>query len=142
MILFAGLFLTGAVYGDDTAATLRKVENRNHVCMVNDMEMGKPQIPVQVGDKIYYGCCEGCTGALKNDRSARYSKDPATGREVDKAKAFITSNQDGTVLYFESEETARKYHASISQMKKSFQNGKGSGASDGQQSNRRRNAHH
>lgn len=81
----------------------------SQVCMVNDTFMNKTQIPVVVEGKTYYGCCEGCVGRLKGDRAVRFSKDPVTGREVDKAAAYITTQPDGTVLYFESMETAKKY---------------------------------
>ncbi|MCC6503740.1 MAG: hypothetical protein IT362_11495 [Deltaproteobacteria bacterium] len=83
----------------------------SQVCMVNDTYMNKPQIPVTVEGKTYYGCCEGCVGRLKGDRSVRFSKDPVTGQEVDKAAAYITMQPDGTVLYFKSMETAKKYES-------------------------------
>ncbi len=79
------------------------------VCMVNDAVMGKPQIPVMVGDKTYYGCCNGCASTLQNKRHMRYSNDPLTGKEVDKASAFILTGPAGRALYFESSETALKY---------------------------------
>lgn len=82
------------------------------VCMVNDAIMGKPQIPVQVGKKTYYGCCKGCVSTLQTKRHMRYSNDPVTGKEVDKATAFIMSGLAGKALYFESLETAQKYIAS------------------------------
>lgn len=81
------------------------------VCMVNDAVMGKTQIPVKFEGKTYYGCCEGCVGTLKTDRSARYAKDPVTGKEVDKAKAVILEGSGGEALYFESLETASRYRA-------------------------------
>lgn len=79
------------------------------VCMVNDAVMGKTQIPVKYEGKTYYGCCEGCVETLKTDRSARYAKDPVTGREVDKAKAVILEGAGGAALYFESLDTASRY---------------------------------
>ncbi|TAN64396.1 TRASH domain-containing protein [bacterium] len=79
------------------------------VCMVNNAFMGKAQIPVKINGKTYYGCCKNCAKRLKGERSARYSKDPLTGKEVDKAAAFIAAKPDGDVLYFESEETAHNY---------------------------------
>ncbi len=85
----------------------------SQVCMVNDTFMNKPQIPVSVEGKTYYGCCEGCVSRLKGDRSVRFSTDPVTGREVDKAAAYITTQPDGTVLYFESMETAKKYASQL-----------------------------
>lgn len=81
------------------------------VCYVNNAYMGKEQIPVEVEGKIYYGCCEGCVDKLKNKRETRYALDPMTGKEVDKALAYIVlkPNGNGEVLYFESEENYIKY---------------------------------
>src|SRR3990170_8186978 len=79
------------------------------VCMVNDTVMEKLQIPVPFEGKMYYGCCEGCVERIKTDRSVRYAKDPVTGKEVDKAKAFIMEGPAGEALYFESSATAAKY---------------------------------
>lgn len=81
------------------------------VCYVNNAYMGKEQIPVEVDGKIYYGCCEGCVDKLKNMREIRFALDPLTGKEVDKALAFIVLKPDGNgeVLYFESEENYIKY---------------------------------
>ena len=81
------------------------------VCYVNNAYMGKEQIPVEVDGKIYYGCCEGCVDKLKNMREIRYALDPLTGKEVDKALAYIVlkPNGNGEVLYFESEENYIKY---------------------------------
>ncbi len=81
----------------------------SEVCMVNDAVMGKAQIPVQFEGKTYYGCCEGCVERIKTDRSVRYSKDPVTGKEVDKAKAFIMEGPQGEALYFESKASAARY---------------------------------
>jgi len=86
------------------------VTDTSHVCMVNNMDMGKPQIPVKVGDQTYYGCCKMCEGILKKDRSARFAKDPVSGKEVDKAKAVIGAKPNGEVLYFESEETFKSFN--------------------------------
>ncbi|WP_143960930.1 hypothetical protein [Litoribacter populi] len=83
------------------------------VCMVNNAFMGKKQFPVEFGDKMYYGCCEMCVNTIQNDRSVRYAKDPLTGKEVDKSKAFITlepGHPYGGVLYFESKENYEKYN--------------------------------
>src|SRR3990170_6550898 len=95
------LFLVIASAGTVLAEQLRRVTDISHVCMVNNMDMGKPQIPVKVGDQTYYGCCKMCEGILKKDRSARFAKDPVSGKEVDKAKAVIGAKPNGEVLYFE-----------------------------------------
>lgn len=100
-----------AVSGKDASQNIQQPVKPADVCMVNDTYMGKAQIPVQVDGKTYYGCCQGCVSRLKGDRSLRYAKDPVTGREVDKAAAFIAAKPDGTTLYFESSETASAYMA-------------------------------
>lgn len=89
--------------------------DRSKVCFINDQYMGKPQIPVPVDGKTYYGCCQGCADRLREDRSTRFAKDPHTGKEVDKATAFIASDPRGgaQVLYFESADTYAAYRASV-----------------------------
>ena len=81
------------------------------VCMVNDTYMAKKQIPVPVGDKIYYGCCEGCVGTLTNKSESRHAIDPFNGSTVDKASAFIVlvPESQGKVLYFNSEENYKNF---------------------------------
>jgi len=83
----------------------------SYVCFVNNKYMGKEQIPVTVEGKTYYGCCMGCVNNLKNNRATRYSVDPLSGKEVDKANAYIIlrTASDGKVQYFESEENYLKY---------------------------------
>ncbi len=84
------------------------------VCMVNDNVMGKPQIPVLVEGKTYYGCCKNCVGTLNENPAIRSAKDPFTGKLVDKAGAFILEGPDGAALYFESALTASKFIDSFS----------------------------
>jgi len=75
------------------------------VCMVNDAYMGKPQIPVPVNGKTYYGCCQMCVGALNNNETARTGIDPFSNKEVDKTEAYIVlMKEEGDVAYFESKE--------------------------------------
>jgi len=82
-----------------------KQDKTENVCMVNNEDMGKPQIPITVNEKTYYGCCSMCVGSLTNDREARRSIDPVSGHAVDKADAIIGAKADGSVLYFENETT-------------------------------------
>lgn len=80
------------------------------VCMVNNAYMGKSQIPVKVMDKTYYGCCEMCKAKLNEDENARTSRDPFTGKSVDKSEAYIVLlNTQGEVAYFESEESYKDF---------------------------------
>lgn len=105
LTLVAGLALAGS---GATTPVLKKVEAKK-VCMVNNQVFEKDQIPVQVQGKTYYGCCEMCKERLSKDVAARTAKDPVTGKAVDKAKAVIVAQADGSVLYFESEKTLAQY---------------------------------
>jgi YHS domain-containing protein len=83
----------------------------NLVCMVNNMYMGSQQIAVPIDEKTYYGCCQKCVKDLTTDESTRFALDPFSKKTVDKAMAFITihPNKTGVVLYFESQQNAKKY---------------------------------
>jgi YHS domain-containing protein len=89
-------------------AALQPVERR-FVCMVNDSVFERAQIPVEVDGKTYYGCCPMCKERLSAEAAARTAIDPISGNPVDKATAVIAARPDGTVLYFESEETLKHY---------------------------------
>lgn len=93
------------------APAVVKVADRSLVCMVNDQDMGKAQIPVVVEGKTYYGCCAMCKERLAKDATARTGVDPVSGKSVDKAKAVIGKRPDGTVVYFETEANLKKYAA-------------------------------
>ena len=89
--------------------SLTRVEDSSLVCMVNNQYMGRPQIPVVVEGRTYFGCCEMCKGRLERDQTARFSTDPVSGRRVDKATAVIGRDVSNRVLYFENETTYRQY---------------------------------
>ena len=91
------------------ATALTRVEDVSQVCMVNNQFMGKPQIPIDVGGKTYYGCCEMCKGRLGADAAARTATDPVTGEPVDKAAAVIAQDDQGNVHYFASADTLARY---------------------------------
>ena len=76
-----------------------------YVCMVNNTRFSVVQIPVEVEGKTYYGCCPMCEERLKKDAAMRKAVDPVSGAEVDKADAVIGVKRDGSVYYFETEET-------------------------------------
>ena len=114
-VALGGVFITYA----PSVASMQAIEMDfksvvpSEVCMVNDKVFGRQQIPVEFEGKTYYGCCQGCVGRIKNDSTVRYSKDPVTGHEVDKALAFIIEGAEGEALYFESKETAQKYRKDV-----------------------------
>ncbi|WP_325145321.1 TRASH domain-containing protein [Oligoflexus sp.] len=88
----------------------QKVDNKK-VCMVTDMVFPRDQIPVQVGSKTYYGCCENCKATLGKDETVRYAVDPVSGKKVDKATAVIGAGPDGSVAYFENDANLEKFIA-------------------------------
>ncbi len=90
-------------------AGMTRVADPSQVCMVNDQFMGKPQIPVEVEGRTYYGCCAMCKEKLNTQPAARLAQDPVTGETVDKSKAVIVQDPQGRVKYFASEATLSKY---------------------------------
>jgi len=100
----------GKAVDEPTAAAITRVEP-NKVCMVNNQFMDKDQIPVEVEGKTYYGCCNMCKERLTQDSASRSAVDPLSGKTVDKAKAVIGAQADGSVLYFENEENLASYAA-------------------------------
>jgi YHS domain-containing protein len=90
-------------------AGMTRVADVSQVCMVNDQFMGKPQIPVEVEGRTYYGCCAMCKDKLDNQPESRLAKDPVTGEAVDKATAIIIQDPQGKVMYFASEATLRQF---------------------------------
>ncbi len=99
--------MSGMDHGDHEMS-FKQVENQM-VCMVNDRAFSSPQIPVEVGNQTYYGCCSMCEARLKDDAVIRKAVDPISGVEVDKATAVIGAAEDGAVKYFESAENLNKY---------------------------------
>lgn len=97
--------------GGDAAISLTPVKPE-YVCMVNNAAFDKPQIPVEVNSKTYYGCCPMCKERLGKDASARTATDPISGKTVDKAEAVIGKTADGTVYYFENEANMKQYKPS------------------------------
>lgn len=94
------------------AAGLKKVESK-FVCMINNQEMDREQIPVEVDGKTYFGCCAMCKERLAKDADSRKAVDPVSGKEVDKAKAVIGADARGDVFYFENEKNLEAYNAKL-----------------------------
>ena len=86
-------------------ATFTRIADRSTVCMVNDRDMGAPQIPVVVEGKTYYGCCKMCEKRLHEDETVRSATDPVSHQKVDKALALLARDASGNVLYFADEST-------------------------------------
>ncbi len=86
-----------------------KIVKNENVCMVTEAYFNKPQIPVKVGGKTYYGCCDNCKQTLTTDAKARTATDPVSKKSVDKATATIAANDAGNVMYFENKKNFEKY---------------------------------
>ena len=91
----------------------------SQVFMINNRFMNSKQIAVPLNDKTYYGCCEGCVKALKEDSTTHYMPDPLSREQVDKAIAFIIGKPDfkEDVLYFKTETNAKEYFSKNLQRK-------------------------
>lgn len=86
-----------------------KQVSKEYVCMTQDSVFQRKLSPVVVNGKTYFGCCQGCVKAMKeNPKKYCYSRDPVTDEIVDKAEAFIM-NFRGKALYFKGEENAKKF---------------------------------
>ena len=94
--------------GSDATAVLTSIKPE-YVCMVNNAAFDKPQIPVEVNGKTYYGCCPMCKERLTKDANTRTATDPVSGKSVDKAAAVIGKAPDGSVYYFENEGNMKQY---------------------------------
>lgn len=104
-------FATTAVSAQQASASVVQPVKHSDVCMVQNRHGIMKMIPVEIDGKMYYGCCAGCVGKLKYNPAVRSAKDPVTGNQIDKSKAYIVGNNDGTVIYFESKETAEIFFA-------------------------------
>ena len=91
---------------------LKKVDAK-HVCMVTNRFYKNEQIPISVGPKTYYGCCDMCKEKLATETSAREAIDPVSGRTVDKARAVFGATPSGEVIYFENAQNLDTFAASV-----------------------------
>ncbi len=95
-----------------SAPAVTQIEPK-YVCMINNQYFTREQIPVVVGEKTYYGCCEMCEERLKTDPVSRTAIDPVSGDQVDKAASVIGATADGKVLYFENVENLKIYNNNL-----------------------------
>ena len=81
------------------------------VCMVGNRYLATNQMPVIIQNKTYYVCGEKSERNLNSNEADRFAVDPYSNAKVDKALAFISmsSVKPGSILYFESEQNAKKY---------------------------------
>ncbi len=117
-ILLGAVALVGSVRSGTAAGEERaplSVVDSEFVCMVNDASYDRPQVPVDVDGKTYFGCCEMCKARLADDPALRVAIDPVSGKEIDKAEAIIASDAYDRVFYFESEETLKKANKKLAE---------------------------
>jgi len=100
LVLF-GSFTSALQAEADTTPTVTEVDSK-YVCMVTNKLFPNIQIPVEVADKTYYGCCEMCKAQLANKPEKRIATDPVSGKVVDKSDAIIGAAPNGNVYYFEN----------------------------------------
>jgi YHS domain-containing protein len=98
------LFSLALAYADSG-----NVDKRENVCVVRDTVHAKAGVPHEYNGKTYYLCCEMCRDSIKNE-PAKYTtaKDPVSGKQVDKAAAFIY-NLEGKAYYFESDANRKAF---------------------------------
>ncbi len=85
--------------------------NKRMICMITNKAYSKPQLPVTVEGRTYYGCCDMCRHTLKTDASSRYAIDPISGKKVDKSKAVLGKDAKGSVVYFQNQADFDAYNA-------------------------------
>ena len=70
---------------------------------------GAKQNEVMIDGKVYYAGVRGYVTHISANPSTRYSKDPFTGKPVDKAVAVIYADASSRAHYFESEDTYKAF---------------------------------
>ena len=78
-------------------------------CMGSNQAQEKAQNYAIVDGKPYYGCTDMCIANLRQNAGFRYSRDPVSGKKVDKATAIVGARKNGQLLYFETEENFLSY---------------------------------
>lgn len=75
---------------------------------INHFE-GKKQHEIKIDGKTYYGSGKSYAYNISTNNSVRCSRDPFTGKSVDKSQALIYADASGRAFYFESEDTYRGF---------------------------------
>ena len=111
-ILFSlGVLLAGtSLFGGNGALTHVTTEK---VCMVTNKVFPTAQIPIQIDEKTYYGCCKMCKQQIVEKPELRSALDPLSKVKVDKALAYIGADKTGSVFYFKNSDNFKKYNAAL-----------------------------
>ncbi len=80
-----------------------------YTCFITKHRFDKPQLPVSVDGKTYYGCCDMCKAKLTKDPATRFDIDPVSGKKVDKATAVVGADAGGKIYFFENEQDLESF---------------------------------
>ena len=94
--------------GSSKASLLVRVKPEE-VNMANNHYEGAKQDRVVIDGKEYYAGDRGYAAHIPANPSTRFSKDPFTGKPVDKAEAVIYADASSRAHYFESENTYKAF---------------------------------
>jgi YHS domain-containing protein len=81
------------------------------VCMIQNRVYPTKQTAVKADGKTYYACCAACRHRLTTDPDSRIAIDPFSRKAVDKSKAVIGAQENGNILFFESEANMKAFAA-------------------------------
>lgn len=81
----------------------------DEVNMATNHYEGAKQNTVTIDNKVYHVGASGYARHITANPSTRFSRDPFTGKAVDKAEAVIFADASSRVHYFESEETYKAF---------------------------------
>lgn len=107
-ILLTPVWACGGSANGAEAVQIARVEPEGVCMFMNEAFEGEGTL-VEIDGKSYRAFSKGCEENLRKIPATRKAVDPVTGNPVDKADAVIGTRLDGTVLYFESEETFQKF---------------------------------
>jgi YHS domain-containing protein len=81
------------------------------VCAVENSIQGRDGVPFELDGNTYWVCCPRCAETFKQNPDAyRFSADPVSGQQVDKAAA-LPQPYAGRVYFFASEATRTAFNA-------------------------------
>lgn len=113
VLLYIGSFeYTIQAQNVDDGPVLERVKPE-FACMINDKLFEEKQIPVPIGDKTYYGCCQMCVKTLNENPDSRFTIDPVSRDTVDKTLAVLGADSEGHVFYFESEANLKTFDPAV-----------------------------
>ena len=118
MRTFAIVALLAAAMGSSLAADATPaglppgtgpIEDKTHICMMQDSLQPKPGLAHQYGGKTYWLCCQMCVQSFQGDpEKYAFAKDPVNGSRVDKATAPAYA-VGGRAFFFSSEDTLKTF---------------------------------